>query len=248
MRPLYIDGSPGCRVVLDEPALRVCLTDKADQLFPLSRVSRVVCQGVVEWSMSALLACADAGIAVLFLERNGELRARWMGRGVGERQSLMRRLIDLMGRADGPALWENWRLAMEKMAARSFARKIGLEDWRERPVPQLRRQLFVSLGSDGRHNARIVQSLIHAEVLIWLPDAGLAAEDEALAEGDLDLAAFLSDLLLWDLYPLLLKSAENDSTPPMRVMATLFNAHADRCYLLFRSTVNKLHQFLLSVS
>ena len=41
MRPLYIDGSPGCRVVLDEPALRV-VPDKADQLFPLSRISRVV--------------------------------------------------------------------------------------------------------------------------------------------------------------------------------------------------------------
>jgi len=46
MRPLYIDGSPGCRVVLDEPALRVVVPDKADQLFPLSRISRVVCKGV----------------------------------------------------------------------------------------------------------------------------------------------------------------------------------------------------------
>ena len=61
MQPLYIDGSPGCRVVLDEPALRVVVPDKADQLFPLSRVSRVVCKGVVEWSMKlkALLRLLD---------------------------------------------------------------------------------------------------------------------------------------------------------------------------------------------
>lgn len=55
MRPLYIDGSPGCRVVLEEPALRVSLFNKADQLFPLTRISRVVCKGMVDWSISALL-------------------------------------------------------------------------------------------------------------------------------------------------------------------------------------------------
>ena len=61
MRPLYIDGAFGCRVVLDDPALRIIVPDRADQLFPLSRISRVVCQGSAEWSMQALLACADAG-------------------------------------------------------------------------------------------------------------------------------------------------------------------------------------------
>jgi hypothetical protein len=41
-----------------------------------------------------LLACADAGITLLFLENNGEVSARWRGRG-GERQSLTQRLVDL---------------------------------------------------------------------------------------------------------------------------------------------------------
>src|SRR5512136_2483897 len=100
MWPLYIDGLPGCRVVLDEPALRVVVPDKADQLFPLSRISRVVCKGLVEWSMSALLACADAGINLLFLEKTGEVRARWLSRG-NARQSLTQRLVDLLARADG---------------------------------------------------------------------------------------------------------------------------------------------------
>ncbi len=95
MRPLYINGSSGCRVVLDQPALRVVVQNKADQLFPLSRISRVVCKGAVEWSMFALLACADAGINLLFLQQNGEVRARWLGRG-NERQSLNQRLVDLL--------------------------------------------------------------------------------------------------------------------------------------------------------
>lgn len=247
MRPLYIDGSPGCRVVLDEPALRVSLADKADQLFPMSRVSRVVCKGVVDWSMSALLACADAGITVLFLEKNGEMRARWLGRN-SERQSLMQRLVDLLARADGPALFENWTLAMEKMAARSFARRIGLLDWREVPVLTLRRQLFVSLGREGRHRANLLENVLHAELLVWLPEAGFSADDEALISSDLDLAGFFSRLLLWDFYPLILDLDAESDTSPMRTMAELFQQRSDRGYLLFRSTINKLQQFLLSVS
>jgi len=69
MRPLYIDGLPGCRVVLDEPALRVVVSDKADKLFLLSRISRVVFKGAVEWSMSALPASADASINLLFYKK-----------------------------------------------------------------------------------------------------------------------------------------------------------------------------------
>jgi hypothetical protein len=247
MRPLYIDGSPGCRVVLDEPALRVCLAGKADQLFPISRVSKVVCKGVVEWSMSALLACADAGVSVLFLEKNGEVRARWLGHA-GERQGLTQRLVDLWVRADGTALYENWRLSMEKLAARSFARRMGLVDWREVPVASLRRQLFESLGSEGRHRANLLQSLLHAELLVWLPEAGFVCDDETLLDSDLDLGAFLSRLLLWDFYSPLLEAGETEREEPMRAMAMLFQQRSDRCYLLFRSTINKLHQFLLTVS
>lgn len=247
MRPLYIDGSPGCRVVLDEPALRVSLADKADQLFPMSRVSRVVCKGVVEWSMSALLACADAGITVLFLEKNGEMRARWLGRN-SERQSLTQRLVDLLARADGPALFENWTLAMEKMAARSFARRIGLLEWREVPVPTLRRQLFVSLGRAGRYRANVLQNILQAELMVWLGEAGISADDDALISFDLDLSGFCSRLLLWDFYPQLLELPAEPDAAPMRAMAELFQQRADRSYLLFRSTINKLQQFLLSVS
>ncbi len=172
MRPLYIDGSPGCRVVLDEPALRVVVPDKADQLFPLSRISRVVCKGVVEWSMSALLACADAGINLLFLEKNGEVRARWLGRG-GERQSLTQRLVDLLARADGGQRYENWYLSMQKLAARSFARRMGLDDWREVPINDLRKRLALSLSDEGAFQANVLEGLLHSELLKWLPECGL---------------------------------------------------------------------------
>lgn len=247
MRPLYIDGSPGCRVVLDEPALRVVVPDKADQLFPMSRISKVVCKGVVEWSMSALLACADAGINLLFLERNGEVRARWLGRGA-DRQTLTQRLVDLLARGDGPGLYENWLLSMEKLAARSFARRMAVRDWREISVMALRKQLQLSLGSTGQQHVNVLQSLIQADLLIWLPEAGLGSDDEAMLTDKLDLAKDLSRLLVWDFYPSLLDSEIQPGLTSMPAMATLLLQRADRCYLLFRSTLNKLHQFLLAVN
>ncbi|MCD2452419.1 CRISPR-associated endonuclease Cas1 [Methylicorpusculum oleiharenae] len=246
MRPLYIDGSPGCRVVLDDPALRVMVPDKADQLFPLSRISRVVCNGVVDWSMSALLACADAGVYLIFLEKNGEVRARWLGRG-STRQSLTQRLVDLLARADGLQRYENWYLSMEKLAARSFARRMGIKDWREVSINDLQRQLTLSLSDEGRYKANLLQGLLHSELLNWLPECGFSHDDDALLSGELDLAKDLSKLLLWDCYPSLLSGSEGNNTKALGAVAILFEQRTDRFYLLFRSTISKLHQFLLSV-
>ncbi|MFI3157773.1 MAG: CRISPR-associated endonuclease Cas1 [Methylococcaceae bacterium] len=247
MRPLYIDGSPGCRVVFDEPALRVIVPAKADQLFPLSRISRVVCKGVVEWSMPAMLACADAGINLLFLQKNGELRARWLGSG-SERQLLTQRLVDLLARADGLQCYENWYLSMQKLAARSFARRIGLLGWREVSINELRQQLSLSLSIEGQHRANLLQGLLHSELLNLLSECGFCSDDEALLSNNLDLALDLSKLLIWDFYPALLSTDEPNTTTALAAMAGLYQQRADRLYLLFRSTVNKLHQFLLAVS
>lgn len=247
MRPLYIDGSPGCRVVFDEPALRVVVPDKADQLFPLSRVSRVVCKGVVEWSMSALLACADTGINLLFLHKNGEVRARWLGSG-NERQALTQRLVDLLARADGLSCYENWYLSMQKLAARSFARRMGIVEWREVSIHELRQMLSLGLSTEGQYRANLLQGLIQSEVLNLLAECGFCSVDEALLSSNLDLALDLSKLLLWDFYPALLAVDKPDNLVAMAAMAALYQQRADRLYLLFRSTISKLQQFLLAVS
>jgi hypothetical protein len=247
MRPLYIDGSPGCRVVFDEPALRVVVPDKADQLFPLSRISRVVCKGVVEWSMSALLACADTGINLLFLHKNGEVRARWLGCG-NERQALTQRLVDLLARADGFSCYENWYLSMQKLAARSFARRMGIVEWREVSINELRQFLSLGLSVEGQYRANVLQGLLQSELLNLLAECGFCSDDEALLSNNLDLALDLSKLLLWDFYPALLAVDKPDNLVAMAAMAALYQQRADRLYLLFRSTMSKLQQFLLAVS
>ena len=247
MRPLYIDGVPGCRVVLDEPALRIVVPESADQLFPLSRISRVVCKGVVEWSMSALLACADAGINLLFLHKNGEVRARWLGTG-SERQSLTQRLVDLLSRADGKQRYDNWYLSMQKLAARSFARRLGLSEWREVSINELKRLVAMNLSSEGQYRGNLLVGLLHSELLVLLSESGFCSDDEALLSTELDLVADLSKLLLWDFYPALLDADKPDNEKAMVAMAVLYQQREDRLYLLFRSTISKLQQFLLAVS
>jgi hypothetical protein len=244
MKPLYINGKTGCRVVLDEPTLRVVMPDKADQLFPLSRISRIICQGVVDWSMSAMLACADTGIHIIFLEKSGVVRARWLGR-YNERQALSQRLADLLERVDGLPCYENWYLSMEKLAARSFARHMAMPDWREVPVNVLRRQLEFGLSDTAKQAANILQSLLYSELLIWLADSELLADDES---GQLDVAADFSKLLIWDFYPALLAFAETAASSPLSQVTEIYQQHAERLYLLFRSILNKLHRFLLAAS
>jgi hypothetical protein len=248
MRPLYIDGATGCHVVLDAPALRVVVPDRADQFFALSRVSRVVCQGNVEWSMQALLACADAGIQLLFLGKNSEIRARWLGQS-GERQQLTQRLIDLLSRADGPALYANWLLSMEKLAVRSLARRIDLCDWRDCSAVELHQQIRHTLGHIGWYRATLIQNILYSELLVLLPECGFERDNEVLLSMDLDLAADLSQILLWDYYiPLLDPDVVKLDGNSLEIMAELFQQRQDRCYRLFRSSINKLHQFLLTVS
>jgi hypothetical protein len=195
--------------------------------------------------MSALLACADAGVNVLFLAKNGELRGRWLGQSQ-QRQLLAQRLVDLLARPDGLGRYENWYLAVEKLAARSFARRLGLANWREISVVDLRRYLQQLLSEQQRYCANAMQTVLLSELLIWLADADLASDDENLLSDGLDLADDFSRLLLWDFYGFLL--ANSLSEADLQATAGLFEQQADRFYLLFRSTVNKLHQFLLGIN
>ena len=193
MRPLYIDGVPGCRVVLDEPALRIVVPDKADQLFPLSRISRIVCKGVVEWSMSAMLACTDAGINLIFLYKNGDVRARWLSVGT-TRQSLSQRLIDLLARADGLERYENWYLSMYKLAVRSCARKLNFDNWREIPIKEMEQFVMSNLSVAGKYQVKLMLGIVHSELLVLLTDSDFGCDDEAILSEQLDLAA---DILLY---------------------------------------------------
>ena len=144
--------------------------------------------------------------------------------------------------------YDNWYLSMQKLAARSFARRLGLSEWREVSINELRHLVAMNLSSEGQYRGNLLVGLLHSELLVLLSDSGFCSDDEALLSTELDLAADLSKLLLWDFYPALLDADKPDNEKAMVAMAVLYQQREDRLYLLFRSTISKLQQFLLAVS
>lgn len=124
MKPLYVQGTE-THVKRDGPALKVVRSGRAERWFPLRRISQVVSSAHVDWSVQALLACAEVGITVSFLDEEGALVARVVGRS-GERVELGQRFADFLLRPDWRTLYELWLSAMERMAVRSVVRRSGL--------------------------------------------------------------------------------------------------------------------------
>jgi hypothetical protein len=61
-------------VLADGPALRVRVAGKAERRYPLSRLSRVLSAGRVEWRQSAIEVCLERRLPVVFLSQKGEPR------------------------------------------------------------------------------------------------------------------------------------------------------------------------------
>ena len=121
-------------------------------------------------------------------------------------------------------------------------------EWREVSINELRQMLSLSLSVEGQYRANLLQGLLQSELLNLLAESGFCSDDEALLSGNLDLALDLSELLVWDFYPALLAVDKPSTVTALAVMAELYQQRADRSYLLFKSTISKLYQFLLAVS
>lgn len=248
MKPLYIQGNIGTAVDYDEPALTVSAQDKTRQLFPLTRVSRVVVTGRVDWTMPALFACADAGVAVVFLHDNGEVRSRWLG-CVRNRQNLLQLFVDFWQRADALEHYGNWLAGMERMAVRSCARRLGFIDWQDADAAGLKAWLnrFQEEGWQGLD--RLLSGFLLAQVLNGLSDAGLDARSDFLHDDRINFAGDISALLLWDFYPALLAWRRKSASPPdHRTLAGFYEGRTQRTENLLRGLLNKWHQCILGLS
>lgn len=243
MKPLYLDGSAGMRVDLDDPALVVTVTDKSRRLFPLSRLSRITVFGHADWTMRALFACADAGIAVLFLGESGGVRGHWQG-GVKPKANYLHHVFDLLQHADACSRYQNWLAGMQRMAVRSAARRFGIADWREAGSTGVNRWLQQNRTADNAVARRFFRSFILGLVTRFLSDAGLASPVTG-CDGVFDLADDLAAILLWDFYPLLWSgqpafgAAANKET-----LAAEFEQHRPRTEKLLRGLLNRLHDCL----
>ncbi len=252
MKPLYVQGG-GTRVERDGPALRVGRAGSAERWFPLRRISQVISAVQVDWSSQALLACAEAGITVSFLDEAGNVVARVMSRP-GERVELRQRWTDFLSRPDARPLYEQWLAAMERMAVRSVVRRAGLA-LDEPPTAKAMRRMFREAAASmdllfaSERIGREVHGLLAALATQRLAEMGI---EETLGDGA-GLAADWAAVLFWDFeLPRLawLEDRLQDDcleSPDRAEIVAFFEARRARSERLTAGLITRLHRWLIEL-
>ncbi|MEN8129536.1 MAG: CRISPR-associated endonuclease Cas1 [Pseudomonadota bacterium] len=204
VKTLYLDGRAPLHVLRDGPALRVRAATSADRLFPLRRLIRVVVSGQVQWSTEALLACADAGVAVSFLNRNGTLRARLDAPyPTSLLLDLNSMLAELLESADGIDAYRNWMSAQAQHARMRLVRKARRGPWPTQPSV-LRRLLFeranhCARAPELRRLDRQINSLLAGHIEHLLVHASLDLRAPCLVLREVRLVQDMANILIWPL-------------------------------------------------
>ena len=253
MKPLYLNGREPIQVGLDGPALRVSVRGSAIQRFPLRRVSRVMASGSTSWSTAALLACADQGISVCFLDANGTARARWVGRP-SDRDGLLQRWQDFQDRPDWMDLFRQWTRATRRRAIRMCAWRMGWSPKLDsRSVIQFIVQALEGNGSprDLRSACRHLRGIAGARTLEVLAQRGLSAGNPSLA----CLTPTLVTVLTWALYPELTQWLRDTAQPTKQPNGDWASESASLVYFFERNlsttdfylndALNRLQRFLI---
>ena len=226
-KPLYLRGSPGMRVDADGPALRVRQPAKAALLFPLARVMRVVSSGAVQWDCEALLACAEAAVPVVFLHRDGAVRAYWFGNNRRSRDPhdlLYSRLRARLTRPNGMKHYDQWRRLTTQAAVQAVHQQWGRR-FTENPPLRLRqdlaaaRQRYAGPGPAELIDARL-HGLLAALSAELLAEVGLDAQRWTKLDFAFDLVGDLANLLGWAV-----------ETPVLKVLEAHYQGKPDAPYL-----------------
>ena len=69
--PLYLRGLRRTNVQSDGPSLVVVSEQAAPKRYPFSRISRVISRGNIDWRASALAACINESIPIVFVDGDG---------------------------------------------------------------------------------------------------------------------------------------------------------------------------------
>lgn len=200
LKPLYLEGG-GAQVCLDGPALRVSRQETAERWFPLIRLERVVSARQVDWTLEALLACAEAGISVHFIGHDGTTIARCFGAGRAESEALAVLIDRLLEHPDWPDRYNDWLRAMEQVAVRSVLRRCGVVGWPLSTGKELRQWFFETARGKGleagyQYFGAVTRSALSSLVTQHWLDAGVDL-DGARALG-LNLIEDYTTLLFWD--------------------------------------------------
>lgn len=258
-RPLYIVPMGDTRVVLDGPALCVAREERAPQLFPLRRLSRVYSSDRADWTSEALLACAAAGVPVVFIDEAGEVVARILGRP-GQRDELCNRLTEFLLLPQAIGMYRHWREDLRRRAAWwagvKLSTPVGLRSpdlcrgWINREAARL-------VGEAGAERSRQwLRSLAFNWMQGHLQDLGLGRSSELAQTGGPELAKDLADLLMWYLEPARIgwlrrrclaaqRKGEAVREPGHRDLVQLFESRATRAAVRGREITSLLHRWLV---
>lgn len=246
MKPLYLKNVMGMSVDYEEPALKVNVPNKARQLFPLPRISRVVVTGPVVWSTPALLACADAGVPVVFLRDTGEVRGQWLGNS-RYRCDLVQLFSDALLHADTVDRYQDWLAGTQRMAVRSAARRLGFADWQEADAAALTAWFDREQKASWRCVNESILGLLLSSVLPELGRLGLDARSLCWQDRRFGLSDDFCRLLFWDFYPALIRwQAKSLSVPEHQSVVAFYEQRLVRTEQLLRGLINRWHQWLLA--
>jgi hypothetical protein len=258
-RPLYLGPGADVYVALDGPALSISRDERASQLFPLRRLSRVVSARDIAWSSSALLACAEHGVSVLFLDDHGEIVARLMGRP-GERDELNRRLIEFLLLPQAQGMYGYWFRNYRRRASHWAGLKLEVPIAQRDPAhcrPALeriaRREAGEAVALETRQWFR---TLAYAWMQAHLQDLGIGAGQSLGQVGEPNLAKDLTDILTWYLEPARIgwlrsrrlaakRKGEPVRDPTHRETIALFESSAMRVAERGREITGTLHRWLI---
>jgi hypothetical protein len=232
---------------------------RAAQLFPLRRLSRIYSSQRVDWTSEALLACAGTGIGVVFVDDDGEVTARLLGRP-GERDELYCRLEEFLLLPQAEGMYRHWRFELRGRAAWWAGVKLAVpvahrdpercRDWVNRMAARYAGQ------REGERSRQRLQSLAFAWMQGHLQDLGLGLNTELGQAGEPPLARDLSDILMWYLEParvgwlkrryLAAQRRGEAVRPPRREdLVRLFECRATRAARRGREITSLLHRWLI---
>lgn len=257
--PLYIAPVGETWVELDGPALKIVQIEKAERLYPLRRLSRILVQCRVEWSTEALLACAEWGIVVVFVDDDGEVMGRLLGRP-GERDELYRRLTDflLLPQAEGMYRW--WREDTRRRAANWAGAKLGLSHPQRAPGrcrEWINREARRCVGEKAAiRTGQWMRSLAYDWMEKHLQDLGFGRQNELGRRGEPALARDLTEILMWYLEPArigwlrrrqlaAMRNGQALRAPSKKDLMRLFESRAVRVSVRGREITTLLHRWLI---
>lgn len=258
-RPLYIAPQADTRIDLDGLALCVRREERPEQYFPLQRVCRVYSAEHVEWSSEALLACARRGIGVLFVDNDGMVVARLLGRP-GQRDELYHRLTEFLLLPQAMGMYHHWLAAFDGRCAYWAGGKLGVPVYAR--DPRRCREAITRLASGyagpkaGERSGQWLRSAAYGWMQAHLQDLGLGADNELARSGEPPLVRDLTRLFVWYLEPARIgwlkrrsmaaeRKREPLRPPRQEEVVRLLESHSVRAAMRGRAITGTLHRWLI---